>query len=197
MANLLPLSEKKKIQREYKLRLSIVVMMLFAGLVAISGVLLAPSFILSSFKYNSAEKRLVAEKKKISDSSDGVDPIKVAKEVNAQLVVLSKETSGLPLPYSVFTTIIKHKPELLKVDAMFYDIKKEDGSVVVGGVSKDRKTLLAFLQALESDEMFTDVELPISSFVKGQDIKFSIKIILKKAEKESVLKKEKKKDEEK
>ncbi len=180
MANLLPLSEKKKTRKEYRMRLSVVAMLLFATLFAISIVLLSPSFILSSFKYDSATKQLETEKKKISDAVEGVDPIKVAKEVNVQLEVLGQDGYLMPLSYDVFTIIVGHKPDSVKIKSMFYDRKQKNGSISIGGVSKDRKTLLSFLQFLESEEIFTSVELPISSFVEGEDINFSIRITLNK-----------------
>ncbi len=180
MSNLLPVVEKKKIHKEYHMRLGVVAVFLFAVLLTISIILLSPSFILSSFKYDSAIKQLETEKKKISDAVEGVDPIKVAKEVNIQLGVLGQEGYLMPLSYDVFTIIVGHKPDSVKIKSMFYDRKHKDGSISIGGVSKDRKTLLSFLQFLESEEMFTSVELPISSFVEGEDINFSIRITLNK-----------------
>ncbi len=192
MLNLLPLSEKKKIQKEYKVRLCIVVSFLFAALVAIAVVLLAPSFILSSFKYSSATKQLAMEKKKISDSIEGIDPIKVAKDVNAELKVLEKKGSLMPFSYDVFTVIVGYKPDGIKIKSMFYDRRQKDGNISIAGVSKDRKTLLSFLKSLEGEEIFTKVELPISSFVEGEDIEFSIRITLDKENKNTVKENEKK-----
>jgi Tfp pilus assembly protein PilN len=185
MANLLPQLEKKKIKKEYKIRLSITASLFVAGLVAIAGILLLPSFILSSYKYNSAVKQLNVEKKKISDSSDGIDPIKTAKNVNAQLVVLGQKGYLTPLSYDVFTVIVGYKPKGVKINSIFYDRMEEEGTVSVNGVSKDRKTLLSFLQSLEQEEMFSSVELPISSFVEGQDINFSIRITIKRGSTDS------------
>jgi len=180
MANLLPLIEKKLIRKEYRVRLAVVAALLIASLVSISVILLAPTFILSSYKYSSATNQLNTEKKKISDSAEGIDPIKTAKEVNAQLVVLGGEGSLLPLSYDVFTTIVGYKPGSIKIESMFYDRGQISGRISVGGVSKDRETLLSFLQSLEGEEMFDIVELPISSFVEGEDIEFSIQLTIDK-----------------
>jgi len=160
------------------MRLSVVAVFLFIILLIISIVLLSPSFILSSFKYDSATKQLETEKKKISDAVEGVDPIKIAKEVNAQLEILEQDGYLTPLSYDVFTIIVKHKPDSVKIKSMFYDRGQKNGSISIGGVSKDRKTLLSFLQSLESEDIFTSVELPISSFVEGEDINFSIRITI-------------------
>lgn len=178
MANLLPIEEKNKIKKEYRMRLAVVAMFLLSGLIVVSIVLLAPSYILSSVKYKSATTRLEAEKKKISDSADGLDPIKIAKKVNANLKILGQESSMMPLSYDVFTTVVGHKPESVKIKSIFYDREKDAGRVSVVGVSKDRKTLLLFLQSLESEKMFNSVELPISSFVEGEDIEFTIRITI-------------------
>jgi len=178
MANLLPITEKKKIYKEYKMRLLVVAALLFAALIAISLVLLSPSFILSSFKYSGSSTQLETEKKKISDSVEGIDPIKVAKEVNAQLVILGEEGFLIPLSYDVFNIIVGYKPDSIKIDSMFYDRETQDGRITISGVSKDRETLLSFLKSLEGEEIFNRVELPISSFVEGEDIEFSIRITI-------------------
>lgn len=178
MANLLPSVEKKRIRREYKIRIGVVSTFLFAGAIAIAVVLLAPSYILSSFKQRNAASQLELEKKKISDATDGIDPIKVAKEVNARLAVLGGNAFRIPAPYKVFTTIVGHKPETLEIKAIFFDRENEEGKITVNGVAKDRETLLVFLQSLEREPMFARVELPISSFVEGEDIKFSILIAI-------------------
>lgn len=186
MANLLPLSEKKKIRKEYRIRLCIVVAGLFSMLFIVSIVLLSPSFILSSFKYSTAYKQLEMEKKKISDETEGIDPIKTAKKVNKQLAVLGKEGSFMPLSYETVTMIVKHKPDRVKIKSIFYDRGQSDGRISISGISKDRKTLLSFLQSLEGEEIFNKVELPISSFVNGEDIEFSISISIEQ-KKENIL----------
>jgi len=181
MANLLPVAEKKKIRKEYRIRLGIVAMFLFAGLVVVAIVLLTPSYILSSFKYSSAFSQLEIEKKKISDAAAGLDPIKEAKDINAKLIVLEREGSLMPLSYDIFTTIVGHKPQNVKINAIFYDRENMDGRISINGLSKDRETLLSFLKSLEGENMFDRVELPISSFVEGEDIEFSIRISIERA----------------
>lgn len=176
MANLLPILDKKIIRKEYRIRVAVVASLLISVLVFIAGVLLVPSYILSSFKFNSSSSQLEVEKKKISDATEGVDPIRIAKEVNEKLVVLEREGSLLPLSYDVATVVVGHKPSRVKINSIYYDRDMEEGRVNIKGLSKDRETLLVFLQSLEAEEIFTSVELPISSFVEGQDIEFTIRV---------------------
>jgi hypothetical protein len=176
MANLLPLSQKKIIHTEYKTRLSVVSFVFLLFLIFAAIMMLSPAYILSSFKLNNASARLAGEKKRISDSVTGEDPIKVTKEINAKLSLLGQEEFLVPKSYDLFTIVVGHKPDNVKIYSIFYDRDTTNGIVSVSGVAKNRKTLLSFLQSLEKEKKFTSVKLPISSFVEGEDIKFSIKI---------------------
>ena len=51
------------------------------------------------------------------------------------------------------------------------------GKIGVQGTAPSRETLLLFRKALEDDVNFKNVNLPISNFVKGSDIKFYLSLI--------------------
>lgn len=178
MVNLLTVFEKKRILKEYKIRLSIVSLFAVASLVVAALVFLIPSYVLSYIKYNEVSTRLEAEKSRASNTPDGEDPVKITKEVNRKLKILKSESSTLPNPYFITTTIIEHKPEGVSINAIQYDKNKQEGKIAISGVSSNRDTLLVFLRALEKQKDFTKVELPISSFAKGEDINFSMRITI-------------------
>ncbi len=129
---------------------------------------------MSATKYDSMSSRLKIEKKKIFDMSGNEDPIKITKDVNSKLKILNEIKSTLPNPYSITTIIIKNKPTGLLIDAILYDRNKDEEKITINGVAKNRETLLLFLRSMESDGEFSDVKLPISSFVKGENINFSL-----------------------
>ena len=48
--------------------------------------------------------------------------------------------------------------------------------VDLSGLAPSRERLLLFRQALENDTAFQKVDLPISNFVKGSNIQFSLSL---------------------
>ncbi len=178
MVNLLTLFEKKLLSKEYKKRLIVVSLFALSLLFAFSIILLIPSYILSSEKYNNVFKQLVAEKKKIFTLADGKDPIKITKDVNNKLSILKKANTSLPAPYHVTVTIIKHKPKGIFIKSILYDKNGNEEKITVSGISENRETLLLFLKSMESETEFSSVELPISSFVKGENIDFSLRVTI-------------------
>lgn len=180
MINLLPKNEKIGVKNEYRLRVFAVTLFFISGVIFINLVLLAPSFILSSVEYSSASKQLSIEKVKLSNIEGSIDPIKIAKGVNQNLEVLKKEGHSTPLAYDIFTVIIGYKPSNIKINSIIYDREPLVGKITVSGISKDRETLLSFVRALEGEEKFTFVDLPVSSFVDGKDIDFSVSLSIDK-----------------
>ena len=73
----------------------------------------------------------------------------------------------------------------MKINSIFYDREQKEGRISLSGISENRETLLSFLQSLEGENMFDSVELPISSFVEGEDIEFTIRIDIKKGSKDN------------
>lgn len=174
MINLFPISEKKKIRKDYLLRLSVVVLFFVSGLIVISIVLLFPKFILSSFEYSIAQEQLIKEKENLKGVNGTIDPIKIATDTNNKLNILKKEGYKTPMSSEVISVVVDSKPVNIKIGSIFYDRSAISGKVTISGISKDRETLLSFLRSVETNGMFSDVDLPISSFVEGRDIEFSI-----------------------
>jgi len=178
MANLLPLIEKRRIKREYRVRIGIVSLLLLSVLAIIAIVSLIPLHISSSFELNDIIKQMETEKQEIPHITEKQDPIKITQDVNEKLSVLRKKDSVLPLSSDLITVIVEHKPNDIKINALFYDKGLMDGKVSLNGIAKNRETLLSFLKSLEGEKIFTKVDLPISSFVEEKDIKFSIRITM-------------------
>ncbi len=179
MVNLLTIFEKKRILKEYRIRLAIVSLLTTSLLLTISIILLVPSYILSSRKHSTVFKQLSLEKKKITTLAEGKDPIKITKDINNKLDILKKANTTLPDPYYVIVTIIKHKPKGIFIKSILYDKNENEEKITISGISENRETLLIFLRSMESESRFFGVELPISSFVKGENINFSMRITIK------------------
>ena len=58
--------------------------------------------------------------------------------------------------------------------------KKQDDTVRVSGIARNRSSLNAFVQELRSDNTFTAVSFPVSDLLHIQEIPFSVKMMLNK-----------------
>lgn len=175
MINLLPLSEKKKILTEYRLRLGVVSVFAVAGLVLASLALLGPSYFLSISKHtlvSSDLARLEAAHVGVPQAGDAVTEIKV---VNKKVDIFLKTEK---VPHLVFSEtilkIIATKGAQVKIIGFMYDAVPDRERVTLSGVAASRDSLAQFVEALKKDTTFTTVTLPISSYVKSTDIDFSI-----------------------
>ncbi|GMQ95169.1 MAG: hypothetical protein BMS9Abin13_281 [Patescibacteria group bacterium] len=178
MSNLLPQYKKGKVRKEYYIRLGIVFSLLLSASILISMVLLVPSYILSSVKYNITYGQLEDEKARMAATPAGENPEEIIANVNSKLAGLKGEKLSPVVSYDLFGVIIGHKPPNLKINAFFYSDDRSRTTISISGVSENRESLLLFMQALEREPLFFSVDLPISYFVKGKDIGFSVKIIV-------------------
>ncbi len=76
---------------------------------------------------------------------------------------------------SVLTKIIALKDSSIKIKSFKYSGGESDTqSIEISGVANDRKSLLAFKERLVSQNGFSNIVLPISSFVRVENIDFTI-----------------------
>lgn len=175
MQNLLPEEEKKKVLTEYRLRLGVVILFATGTLVAISLILLAPSYILAISKNNFVSDELAKLELKETSSTQEKDVATKIKEVNKKITLFLGDQNGTPLIPSVFfMKIIDIKTPAIKITGFSYDATALRARVVVTGHADDRDSLAKFLDDLKNEKTFTKADLPISSYVKSTNIDFSI-----------------------
>ena len=175
MLNILPKEEKRGIITEYRLRVATVAMFLITAVVLASLVLLVPSYLLVNTKYDNITSKISAEQIR-----DGVDAQE--KEVDAQVNDINKKidffqgTSGaahLSIP-EVIAKIIGMKGPAVKIVGFSYDATDRQERLVISGIAADRDELAAFAETLKGSNIFTAVDLPVSSYVKSSNIDFAI-----------------------
>ncbi len=95
-------------------------------------------------------------------------------------LIESSEKNRFSVSEKVVDEIIARKMSDIKILQIDYE-KGIDGAriVKITGMAPDRERLLLFRQTLESDQNFSNVDLPISNFVKGKNINFELKITVK------------------
>ena len=95
-----------------------------------------------------------------------------AKDINSLVEKINKIKNLYVIPQEVLNSIHKAKPTGIYIDT--YQVDLDSGDIHLSGVSSDRGALISFKDGLEKNG-FTGVNIPISSFEKGNEPELSDK----------------------
>jgi len=178
MIDLMPTKEKKELIRAFYLRLTTVLFLVLGVCMLIASIALLPSYFLSIAKENSVNEKLKIEK------SEGVYAVneQTLLQINAldkKLTLLERaEKNKFLVSERVIKQILSRKLSDVKITEISYRVVDTNGqTVTIKGTAPSRERLLLFRMALEQDPSFRQVDLPISNFVKGSNIEFSLNLI--------------------
>lgn len=175
MRNLLSQQYKKKILTEYKLRISIVIVVFMFFTILIASGLLLPSYIVSDYRYNIAQMNAKIIKNSIEKRGQD-EPISVLVDTQEKLELLT-ESKDETILSDVFEKIINKRSTGTKIQGLVYNIKNNGiGEIVIAGTADNRESLLRFKKDLEKESAFSEVVLPVSDLASDADIDFSIRI---------------------
>ncbi len=179
MINLLPYIEKKRIRGLYRLRLAVAALTFLSISGAVLVILFAPSYILSNTKETFAQKQFDAHQGNETAAIDA-DMSQSIDDINKKLQIFT----GLGKPFlvsdSVIAPILRQKSQAIRIRQVAYT-KSSDGKtpeVTLSGTADSREALLSFVDRLKTEQAFSKINLPVSNFVKGSDIDFSLQITL-------------------
>ena len=178
LTNLLPLSRKRTIVRDYHLRVGVVFVALFTVLVLAAGVLLLPTYVYLTGDVLGKEARLAAVKGTLA-SLDGL-------ALSSRLAALSNDASVL-LSFSnkssasnVMRSVLGIPRSGIILSGFTYTPTggSAASALVLSGTAATRDALRAYQLALQSAPFAKSVELPVSAYAKDANISFSITITL-------------------
>lgn len=98
---------------------------------------------------------------------------------NDKLKVFPNEMPATGYVQSVLDRVTGVKDPKIKIKSFRYSVAGKDPNstnVEITGTAPTRKDLLDFKQKLESEKSFSNITLPISSFVRVENIEFSIRL---------------------
>lgn len=178
MINLIPIEEKEEIKKDFYNRFLSSLFVVFCFAVFISLVMMLPSYVISLEKKNSTNQKLGALKNEIMPEIDQKALVSI-KDLDMRLALLENaRKKEFIFSKKVIDEIISKKVPGIKINKFFYENDSLEGKKIsITGIAQNREKLLLFRQALEEDILFKNVDLPISNFVKGSDINFSINLI--------------------
>lgn len=178
MINLIPKAEKKKIIKELLYKLVVLFLVVGTFSFFISSVVILPSYFLSSTKLNIVDAKLEAQKKETAPSLDN-EVLDTIKTLDSELSLVEKfNKNRFSVSEKVINAIILKKTPGVHITNISYKNEPNSKTVTVQGDAPSREALFAFRQALESNTTFKKVDLPISNFVKGSNIKFFLNLVI-------------------
>jgi hypothetical protein len=176
MINLTPNPEKKKKVKDFYFRLTAVAFFILGGVTFLWVAVMLPALILSTIKKNFANAPAqLPEPAKSPDAS----PEALAQDLHAKLVLIEKAEADKYLASAeVVNVIVLKKGANMQIDQISFEkLPSGEKKAAVRGTAGSREELLEFRRALEGSLAFKEVNLPISNFVQGADIRFSLTLI--------------------
>lgn len=175
MFTLLPDSEKKSILKEYKNRRAIIICVFIFLSSIMASVSLFPSYLLSAIKTKEIRNQLNELRKSAI--------LQEAKILNETLVNTNKKLDLLRVGTStvyvkdIIDGVQKSKSgQAIRISGVLYrrDSAKNQLSLSITGVARDRESLSFFVKELEKN--FEQVNLPVSNFAREKNAQFTIEI---------------------
>jgi len=178
MINLIPIEEKKKRVIIFYYKLIVVFFIVSSFSILIASIAILPSYFISSAKENFAEAKLEAQKHEPVPTVDQQTSL-IIKDLNNKLSLIENaEQNKFLVSQKVINEIISKKMSDIKIIQISYENDPLKGKKIsIQGSAPNRERLLLFRQALEDDNAFSKVDLPISNFVKGYNIQFYLDLI--------------------
>lgn len=179
MINVLPKEEKDKLDTQYILRLTSTILFMMSLLCIIGMVLISPSYLFSKEKEKIANERLSIFNKTLLGSSK-IDIDNAIVDVNKKLDILNSVKQTKPVSDTIMYSVLSKKINGIRYTSVFYD-EESDGtkSIQITGKAHDRNILKDFKTKLDESGEFTDIDLPISTFLEKSDIDFTVTLKMK------------------
>jgi hypothetical protein len=178
MINLIPKEEKKRMTKDFYYRVALLFFVMLDFCILIAFIIILPSFLVSSQKDALALSKLETQKNEPIPLL-GEQSLAEINGINSKLgVVESAEKNKFPLSQKVINAVLLNKRPDVKITQILYNNDPILGKKIsITGTAPSREILLLFRQTLEDNPTFKNVDLPISNFIKGTNIQFSLSLI--------------------
>jgi hypothetical protein len=177
MINLIPNQEKKEMSKDFYFRLITVFFMMLGVSVFIAVILILPSYVISSEEKNFFDTKLEVQKNEPIPLPDQ-NTLTTIKDLKNKLnLIENAQKDKATFSQRVINEIILKKMPNIKITEISYENDSKKGELInISGKAPSREVLLTFRRALEDDPTFSKVNLPISNFIKGSNIRFNLSL---------------------
>jgi hypothetical protein len=177
MINLIPNEEKKRMVKDFYFRLGVMFLFMLSTSLLVASVAILPSYFLSSLRRSVDSDKLATLK---AEPEPEINPkiASIIKDLDTKLSVVEKaEKNQYLLSEKIVNEVVLKKMPDIRINEISYIVTGANKSVSIRGIAPSRERLLLFRRTLEEDPAFKKVDLPISNFIKGSDIVFSLNLV--------------------
>lgn len=178
MINLLPQNKKEELRTMLKKRATSAFLLSLGVLFFIFSALIAPSVLLLDAKEKSLKEilsRSEDERQKILTQTEAE-----IKKYNQRSSLYLKNKEFVSIPDTYFDEAIKSKPQNISLTNFSFSRSEIEITLDASGVAENREALLGYVEMLKLLPSVKEVTVPISSFVKGENLEFTVRIIYEK-----------------
>lgn len=178
MINLIPNEYKKQMSKDFYLRLITVFFVILGFFFLFSFIVILPAYFFSSIQEKIINVKLKAQEMESIPETDQ-DTLLIIKDLQSKLdLVESFQNNQFSFSQKIINEIIFKKIPSIKITEISYQNDIKTGKKInISGIAPNREVLLSFRLALEDNPAFSKVDLPISNFVKGANIEFSLSLV--------------------
>jgi len=180
--NLLPKTEKEKLKKGLKYRLLVIISFLVSAAFFAGFIMLLPSYFLTLGYFS---KDAPASPYWGEESEDEAKEIlNLPDEIDLKLKFFQSKIQSASAVDHIYK-IIDFLPEEVTLNSVSFsrkavDFKDKSGiPILISGVAFDRNSLVSFSTELGDSDLFSSVEVPVSSLTKDRNLPFSINLLIK------------------
>lgn len=174
MVNLLPLSARRTLVRDYCFRLAAFVLFLMALVTFFGTLLLAPSFFLARATADAGTRYRVALEETVGLRERSGAAASVA--ALAERIRILGTLAALPVTSDVVDKVTGAMPHGVTLTSLTIVRTDSGAALTLSGSAATRDTLLSLAASLKEVNGFSGVSLPVSSLASDKDIPFAIDI---------------------
>ena len=173
MINLIPPAAKKKVVKEYWLRVFTIWLFLIGSAFFVVGILNFPAYVLtlSQASIYSEQVENAADELESSEASE-----LLIKDANERAVHLVSKEDGVD-----FSLLMEQLESLAGAGITItqFNFERKDnklGPIKISGIAASRADLTSFDDSIEAHASFSEAELPISNLAKDSNINYQITV---------------------
>ena len=170
MINLLPQTEKKKLQKEFRLRYTIVLLLALFVTEIIAFASFIPSYMMLHNSVSLLETELVEKKKNTPPEGEATQ--KDLNTIKSEIALLQESGGNNLAPSRLMTELLSQKPAGVLISRFSYAVSDKSSSVQLSGNAGTREDLLSFQRLLKGNEHIKDARYSQSFITKKTDIDF-------------------------
>lgn len=174
MINLVPISAKKKLLKEYWVRVLSVWGMLWASALLLGVVALLPAYVIIGMQVNLYQDSADSASEKIASFETVSRELLVANRQSKDIL----DTAQLPLFSTYLGNIEALEGEAITMNNISMQRTETGGFGEIGikGVAADRQSLAALRDTLLAETWIEAVDLPLANLAQDRDISFTITV---------------------